>query len=115
MSEEEKKAIEWLEKAEFFSARLYAPIILNLVDKQQKEIYRLQNIKRKDIEDLINNEKENIYINYIRKEIIIDKIIELEDVLDLVKDDKKCPKYKKEALIEEISDLKEFLEENTNE
>lgn len=38
MTEEEKKAIEWLKKAEFFSARLYAPIILNLIDKQQKEI-----------------------------------------------------------------------------
>ena len=32
LSEEEKKAIEWLEKAEYFSARLYAPSILNLID-----------------------------------------------------------------------------------
>lgn len=42
MSEEEKKAIEWLKKAEFFSERLYAPIILNLIEKQQKEIERLK-------------------------------------------------------------------------
>ena len=38
ISEEEKKAIEWLEKAEFFSARLYKHIILNLIKKQQKKI-----------------------------------------------------------------------------
>jgi hypothetical protein len=38
MIEEEKKAIEWLKKAEFFSERLYAPVILNLIEKQQKEI-----------------------------------------------------------------------------
>ena len=37
ISEEEKKAIEWLEKAEFFSARLYKHIILNLIKKQQKK------------------------------------------------------------------------------
>lgn len=40
------------------------------IEKLQKEIYRLQNIKRKDIEELINNEKENIYINYISKDKI---------------------------------------------
>ena len=38
MSEEEKKAIEWLKNATFFSARLYAPSILNLIEKQQEEI-----------------------------------------------------------------------------
>lgn len=45
MSEEEKKAIEWLKKAEFFSERLYAPIILNLIDKQQNQIERLKKDK----------------------------------------------------------------------
>ena len=50
-------------------------MLLNLLNKQQKEIYRLQNIKRKDIEDLINNEKENIYINYISKDKIRKKKI----------------------------------------
>ena len=40
LSEEEKKAIEWLEKAEYFSARLYAPIILNLINNYKKEIDR---------------------------------------------------------------------------
>ena len=41
-TKEEKKAIEWLEKANYFSARLYAPTILNLIEKQQKEIEELK-------------------------------------------------------------------------
>lgn len=41
-----------------------------IMAKQQKEINRLQNIKRKDIQDLINNENENIYKNYISKDRI---------------------------------------------
>ena len=55
--------------------------ILNVLDKQRKEIYRLQNIKRKDIEDLINNEKENIYINYISKDKIREIIAEYKKQL----------------------------------
>ena len=42
MSEEEMKAIEWLKTAEFFSARKFTPTILNLIEKQQKEIEELQ-------------------------------------------------------------------------
>ena len=42
LSLEEKKAIKWLEKAEFFSERLYAPIILNLIEKQREEIEELK-------------------------------------------------------------------------
>lgn len=38
MTEEEKKAIEWLKNADFFSARIYAPSILNLIEKQQERI-----------------------------------------------------------------------------
>ena len=51
LNEEEKKAIDWLKKAEFFSARLYAPIILNLLEKQQKEIKKYKNV----ISNLNNN------------------------------------------------------------
>lgn len=47
-------------------------IVLNLIENQQKEICRLQNIKRKDIQDLINNENVNIYKNYISKDKIRD-------------------------------------------
>lgn len=50
ISEEEKKAIKWLEKAEFFSERLYAPIILNLIEKQREEIEKNQKFK----EDVVN-------------------------------------------------------------
>lgn len=42
MTNEEKKAIEWLKKADWFSARLYAPTLLNLINKQQKEINKLK-------------------------------------------------------------------------
>ena len=44
MSEEEKKAIEWLKNANFFSARIYAPVLLSLIDKQAKEIEKLKEI-----------------------------------------------------------------------
>ena len=42
MNEEEKKAIEWLKKADWFSARLYSSTILNLIEKQEKEIEYLK-------------------------------------------------------------------------
>lgn len=45
LSDEEKKAIEWLKKADWFSARLYLPTILNLIEKQQKEIEELKKPK----------------------------------------------------------------------
>ena len=56
-----------------------------IMAKQQKEIDRLQNIKRKDIQDLINNENENIYKNYISKDRIR-------------KDLEKCEKVYKEEM-----------------
>ena len=42
MTDEEKKAIEWLKKADWFSSRLYSPTILNLIEKQQKQIEKLK-------------------------------------------------------------------------
>lgn len=53
-------------------------LLREAVKKLQKEIYRLQNIKRKDIQDLINNEKENIYKNYISKDKIKEAIKDRE-------------------------------------
>lgn len=40
---EEIEAMEWLRTTKFFSARKYAPIVLNIIDKLQKEIKSLQN------------------------------------------------------------------------
>ena len=48
---------------------------------------------------------------YIDKNKIREKIEMLEDVLDLAEEDKKFPKYKKQALKEEINDFKELLGE----
>ena len=47
MTDEEKKAIEWLKKADWFSARLYSPSILNLIEKQQKEIEELKDMNKR--------------------------------------------------------------------
>ena len=58
LSEEEKKAIEWLEKANYFSARLYAPTILNLIEKQQKEIEEKSTILLAGAEKVKQLEKE---------------------------------------------------------
>lgn len=59
MSEEEQKAIEWLKKATFFSGRMYAPTIINLIYKQQKEIEELKKcyvIEPKELEKEIDKE-----------------------------------------------------------
>lgn len=47
MTDEEKKAIEWLKKADWFSARLYSPFILSLIEKQQKEIEELKEMNER--------------------------------------------------------------------
>ena len=64
-TKEEKKAIEWLKKSEFFSARLYGPIILNLVEKQQKEIEELKHNRDEYKEEYIKLLNARYY-NYIR-------------------------------------------------
>lgn len=91
MSEEEKKAIELLKKLQKktpyiiwgdgtpYNKSNQIQTVLNLIEKQQKEIVRLRNIKRKDIQDLINNENENIYKNYISKDKIRAKVIEVKN------------------------------------
>lgn len=78
MSEEEKKAIEWLKNATFFSARIYAPSILNLIENQQKEIEELNEIKQQICkEELIT--QDYVQDNFIAKDKIKEKIKELEE------------------------------------
>lgn len=71
LSEEEKKAIEWLKKADWFSARLYSGTILNLIEKQSKEIEELKN-------------KNNINENYISKDKIKAKIEQFKFVRNTI-------------------------------
>ena len=81
MNEEEKRAIEWLKNANFFSARIYAPSILNLIDKQAKEIEELKkpkylyNVNTGEI-TRIENEKG------IDKNKIKEKVKEIKIILD---------------------------------
>lgn len=59
MTEKEQKAIDWLKNATFFSARIYAPSILNLIEKQQEEIEELKKcyvINPRELEKEINKE-----------------------------------------------------------
>ena len=90
MSEEEKKAIEWLEKANYFSARLYAPTILNLINNYKKEIDRekqysdfyedLCNKQQKIIKELQKDKKvliknyDKVLGTFISKETIRERI-----------------------------------------
>lgn len=77
MSEEEKKAIEWLKKADWFSARLYSGTILNLIENQQKEIEELkeEKAKRSWVHIKENGEVEPLF--YISKDKIREKIKEI--------------------------------------
>lgn len=90
MTYKEKKAIEWLKKADWFSGRLYAPTILNLIEKQSKEIKEL--------------EQENREIREWK--YVIDNPIDLEKLkeLDLIKIKGKeyISKDKIKAKIEEV-------------
>lgn len=57
-------------------------LLIEAVKELQKEIEKLQNIKRKDIQDLIDNEKENIYKNYISKDKIKERKKWYEDTCE---------------------------------
>lgn len=100
MSKEEKNAIEWLKKADWFSARLYSPTILNLIETQQKEIHNLEQEleqwrpvqtiaeQQKEIEELKEKNghitKETVdFVNthYIGKGEIKAKIEEIDNIL----------------------------------
>lgn len=70
--------------------------------------------KNKEIE---NADLTTVYMNGFYdgekkwKDKIKELIEQLEDVLDLAEGEKNFPKYRKQALIEEIKDLQELLEE----
>lgn len=116
LSEEEKKAIEWLEKAEYFSARLYAPIILNLLNNYKKEIDRekqysdfyedLCNKQQKIIKELQKDKKvliknyDRVLGTFISKNKIRQKIKEVQETM--------CPNCCACGLCDEF---KELLEE----
>lgn len=69
------KDLQDIENAEKEKERI---LLREAIKELQKEIYRLQNIKRKDIQNLINNEKEKIYKNYISKDKIREAIKDRE-------------------------------------
>ena len=125
MNEEQKQAIKelkhFISMTAFWKEKEYTSyaidncigIVLHLIDKQQKEIENLKEIwymKDKKIREILDY-NETIYI---RKDKIKELIEELESVLDLAERDKKFAKYKKEALKEEINDLKELLGETND-
>lgn len=78
LSDEEKKAIEWLKKADWFSARLYSPTILNLIEKLEKEIEELKEDRDEYKEEYIKLQNARYY-NYISKDKIKAKVIEVKD------------------------------------
>ena len=141
LSEEEKKAIEWLENAKFFSARLYAPIILNLLDQYPKEIEELKE-KNKTLETLLQGNLYEMYLYYkelasryqansISKDKIREKIKNIEDIYKkemkpyqtefglnvsfLSKKEKEELINKRNGLLTQKITLEELLEGNENE
>lgn len=108
LSDEEKKAIEWLKKADWFSARLYSPTILNLIEKQQKEIEELKQIKSK-------LDEKNIPIETLLAEF--ERLEDLEDdlttvYLNGVYDGEKKVQDKIKAKIEEYEKQIEKMEKD---
>lgn len=101
MSEEEKKAIEyWKRDIEFYhcntqlASEHYAQIILNLIEKQQKELEQ-EKEKNKGLEtdniDLKEKNRliaENLSRSYISKDKIKEKIKELKEEIKLARKEK---------------------------
>lgn len=124
LSEEEKKAIEWLEKANYFSARLYAPTILNLINNYKKEIDRekqysdfykdLCNKQQKVIKELQKDKKvliknyDKVLGTFICKDKIKEKMREIMGYTFTTSEERHCQNYAYDR-------LKELLEGNENE
>lgn len=96
---------------------VYTPInydaiqgLLDLYYKQQKEITRLQNIKRKDIQDLINAENENIYKNYIHKDKIRKKLEKIEELYNEKAKEEKFEYTNNQFIVDFIALVEELLE-----
>lgn len=89
MSEEEKKAIEILNNIEYkdlYSDKFYdnRDIVLNLIEKQQKEIEELKEENAEQLEvitEWVNGERIND-IKHISKDKIKEKIKELEEEIE---------------------------------
>ena len=89
-TEEEKKAIEFFEKIQKYMGDYRGPleentdIVLNIIEKQQKEIERLEKTIDENIviepDETGGHEELDIHIkDYIPKEVIRNKIKELEN------------------------------------
>lgn len=79
----------------------YTETLLNLIEKQQKEIVRLQNIIKRDIlQDLISIEKVNIYKNYVSKDKIKEKIEEITSYAYTSAEERDCQDYAIQVLKE---------------
>ena len=114
--EQQRKELEVLREENFDT--VYIQAIADYKSKI-KEILKIEG--NMDIETYLkiivaeNNRLEDIEddrdCNYISKDKIRALIEQLEDVLDLAESEKRFPKYRKQALIEEINDLQELLEE----
>ena len=128
LSEEEEKAIEWLEKAEYFSARLYAPIILNLLNNYKKEIDRekqysdlyedLCNTQQKVMKEL-QKDKKVLIKNY---DVVLGTFISKDKIKDyfahdiafkrrLIRENEEISDYNR-GKFDTIEDLLERLEDN---
>ena len=113
LSEEEKKAIEWLEKANYFSARLYAPTILNLIEKLQKEIEERD--KKDNIQVVYGGRRfgtEGMVVkDYISKDKIKEKLKELEKQKEKLKYDGNRSFADYEQFCKNLKFFKEQIEE----
>lgn len=84
MTDEEKKAIEWLKKADWFSARLYSPTILNLIEKQQKEIEDNKKYNRKaELSKLLKVIADRIEVNSVSNDNIMQFVESYEKIYKL--------------------------------
>ena len=110
MTEEEKKVIEFFEKRQKYMGDYRGPleentdIVLNLIDKKQKEIEELNN--KYNFEKVAKEEVEELLDDSIPKEKIRKKIKEIEDCL---KED--CIALHEFQRLAKIDVLKELLGE----
>ena len=93
MSKEEKNAIEWLKKADWFSARLYSSTILNLIENQQKEIEELKETLKCTQNSWFEDTQK---IEEMKKQLDLDNECEIalnNKIMDLEKEIEELKKY----------------------
>lgn len=131
MSEEEKKAIEYIKENSIVRienekivayGNSYKLILLNLIDKQQEEIEEkncLIDVLQHKIEELLDNKKEINYIkpidipvhNYINEDKIRDRLKELEEQKEKLKYDGNRSFADYEQFCKNLKFFKEQIEE----